>query len=388
MARIALLTNYPRDSGIGRYSFTLFRELNKIIKNDNNADIIDLYRFDRKIRGLYKIEGNDEVLIGTVNGLLPLNNSFFGKFRFSNLLNDFLIGSHIPQNYDLYHITNQNISNMNYYKNIRSAVITVHDIHFITCPSYLTQKLSGTLIYKGIKNCKFIISISKSTKRDIIQYLKIPSDKIKVIYHGIDRTFRPLKESDLSYIYRELNLDNRYKYILHVGADTLRKNFATLLKAIRKLVDNYNLKNIKLIKIGKINNNTRNLIGSLNLEQYVKVVYFVPEEDLVKFYNLAEVFVFPSLQEGFGFPVLEAMACGCPVITSNTSSLPEVVGDAGIMIDPKDIKGFAGAIYNVLADESFRKELSKKGLKRAKKFTWEKCAKETLNVYREALNYD
>lgn len=388
MLKIALLTNYPKESGIGRYSFTLFEELSRIIKNTNDNISIDLYKLDRERGGLYKI-GNDNKTVAKVSGsALYLNNSIFGKFKFSNLLNDFLTSLYIPQNYDLYHITNQNISNISYYKGVKNAIVTVHDIHFITCPSYLSQKLSGKLIYRGIKNCKLIISISKSTKREIIQYLKISNDKIRVIYHGVDKTFKPLKKSDLENIYKKYNLSYKYKYILHVGVDTLRKNFVTLLRATRKLLDKYNLRDIRLIKVGKVRNDTKSLIKSLNLYQYITIIDSVPEGDLVKLYNLADVFVFPSLHEGFGFPVLEAMACGCPVITSNTSSLPEVVGNAGIMVDPKDIEGFAEAIYNVLTDDSLKKELSKRGLKRAKKFTWERCAKETLKVYKEVLDYD
>jgi glycosyltransferase involved in cell wall biosynthesis len=122
-------------------------------------------------------------------------------------------------------------------------------------------------------------------------------------------------------------------------------------------------------------------IEALNLQEDVIFTGYVPKEDLVKFYNLADLFVYPSLYEGFGLPPLEAMACGCPVITSNTSSLPEVVGDAGIMVNPYDVNELVKVMYEVLTNEGLKKELSKKGLERAKLFDWKKTAEETWKAY-------
>lgn len=128
-------------------------------------------------------------------------------------------------------------------------------------------------------------------------------------------------------------------------------------------------------------------VDILNLQKDVIFSDYVPDEYLTLLYNAADLFVYPSLYEGFGLPPLEAMACGTPVITSNTSSLPEVVGDAGVMIDPYDVDGLAKAMFEVLTNEGLREDMRKKGLKRAKLFSWEKTAKETLKIYEEVYKW-
>jgi glycosyltransferase involved in cell wall biosynthesis len=143
---------------------------------------------------------------------------------------------------------------------------------------------------------------------------------------------------------------------------------------------------VKMIQIGADKGIFENLIQQLQLQKDMEFQGIITEKKLREFYNLADVFVFPSFYEGFGLPPLEAMACGCPVITSNAASLPEVVDNAGIMVDPLNIDGLAEAIYNVLTNDGLREDMIKKGLERAKMFTWERTARETYKVYEEVWN--
>lgn len=216
---------------------------------------------------------------------------------------------------------------------------------------------------------------------DIIRYFKIPENKIKVIYLGVDEDYKPLSETEIRKVRQKYHLN--YPFILYVGSLISHKNIPTLIKAFYKL-KKYGLPH-KLVITGKRGWKYKNIfeiISKLNLQKDVVFTGYVQREDLPALYNAADLFVYPSLYEGFGLPPLEAMACGTPVITSNTSSLPEVVGNAGIMVDPYDIDGLAKAMYEVLTNEGLRAELRKRGLERAKMFSWKKTAEETLNVYK------
>ncbi len=271
-------------------------------------------------------------------------------------------------------------------------VLTIHDLIPLTCPSTVEDKRLFWFFWRTTLNIAknridTIIAVSNHTKTDCIKYLGIPEEKIKVIYSAADKIFKPIKK-DKEKIQKYLNSKYgiKYPYILSVGTLEKRKNIPNLLKAF------YILKkagfNHKLVIVGRLGwkyNKIFDTLEELHLKEDVIFVGYVPDEDLVKLYNTTELFVFPSFYEGFGLPPLEAMACGCPVITSNTSSLPEVVGDAGIMVDPHDPKALANEMQNVLINEGFRANLSKKSLERANLFSWKQTAKETWKVYEEVL---
>jgi glycosyltransferase involved in cell wall biosynthesis len=226
-----------------------------------------------------------------------------------------------------------------------------------------------------------IISISHHTKYDMLKHFKIPEDKIKVIHLAANECYKPLKEDEIYKINEKYSLN--HPYILYVGGLEPKKNIPTLLKAFYKLKKHD--VNHKLVITGEKRWNYKSIfetIDKLNLQKEVIFTGYIPDEDLPALYNAADLFVYPSLYEGFGLPPLEAMACGTPVITSNTSSLPEVVGDAGIMVNPYDIDELTNKMYKVLTNEGLTEELSKKGLERAKLFSWKKCAEETLNTYK------
>lgn len=240
-----------------------------------------------------------------------------------------------------------------------------------------------------MKKADTIITISNYVKKQISLYLNYPEDRIDVAYPGVDfEKFRPfIPSNDFLKKYRLENLGSNI--ILYIGSEHPRMNLETLLKAI------YSAKkecpDIKFLKVGRpqfqgAREKLQKLIKSLGLEKDVVFIDYVEEEHLPAIYNAASIMVYPVLEAGFGLPPLEAMACGTPVITSNTASLPEVVGDAGIMVNPHDTEKLSQMILNVLTDDSLQKKLSEQGLNRARQFTWENTAKKILETFEKLSN--
>ena len=259
-----------------------------------------------------------------------------------------------------------------------SKVLTIHDLSPILFPETYGKIhvfLQKYILPKTLKNVDKVIAVSENTKKDIVKYLGFPEESIEVVYNGVDERFKPLSHDSCLYDFSP--------YILFVGTLEPRKNVTTLLKAFYILKKRKEVMHKLVIAGGKgwKNKEVYETVRRLNLSNSVKFLGYVPEEELPKLYSGADLFVYPSLYEGFGLPLLEAMACGCPVITSNVSSLPEVVGDAGILVDPLDVNGLADMMYKVLNNEDVREKMVKKGSKRAKMFSWERCAEETLRVY-------
>lgn len=227
-----------------------------------------------------------------------------------------------------------------------------------------------------------ILVPSQNTRTDLVRSFKIPDKKLRVIHLPIDEIYKPARNKEMP--------GKRFKsrYILYVGTYKPRKNVDTLVRAFCRAI-NKGIKH-KLVLAGPMTvrerNSLLNLSMQLGIQKYIIFAGLVPEEEMPALYSEADSFIFPSLYEGFGLPPLEAMACGTPVITSNTSSLPEIVGDAGILVDPHDVKGFANAMNRVLTDDGLKEEMARKGLQRAKLFTWETNARETLKVYDEVVN--
>jgi glycosyltransferase involved in cell wall biosynthesis len=235
----------------------------------------------------------------------------------------------------------------------------------------------------SIRKADIIVADSHSTKRDIIEYFGVEDEKIKVVHLGVESRFRPIGNVE-KYRLRN-NLPS--KMILNVGTLEPRKNVVTLIKAFKRLREK-GFEDYKLVIAGDkgwLYEQIFKDVDHSGLKQEILFRGVVSDEDLPMFYNCADIFVYPSLYEGFGLPPLEAMACGIPVITSNTSSLPEVIGDAGIMVDPTDDKSLSDAMYSVLTDKELWQHMSNNGLQRSKIFTWEKAAKEILEIYDEVL---
>lgn len=272
------------------------------------------------------------------------------------------------------------------------TVVTIHDLSFLIHPhhfspgwrTYVTSMMPGVL-----RSASAIICVSESTKRDLLRLYPVANEKIHVVYNGLDHSrFNTNAKLDCDWA-RTAGI--RKQYVLHVGALAERKNIPTLLRAVALLRDTGRFDDYQLVLAGKeapsltgaeaINET----IGRYHLEDTVLKIGYVPDEKLAGVYAGATVLVMPSMYEGFGLPVLEAMATGTPVITSNVSSLPEVAGDAAILISPGDEQALAEAIDAVLVDSLRHQDLSKKGLEQAQKFDWGQAAAETMVVYQSVV---
>jgi len=280
---------------------------------------------------------------------------------------------------DIVHLPNQNFARFALFRR-NPFIVTVHDVvrfYIRFDPETVRERIWLKLDVMGVKRATHIIAVSQHTKNDLIKYMKIPESKITVIYNGIDRSiFKP-------YNVRLRLLDK--PYVLYVGSERPRKNLDSLFEAFAMLKKEF--PDLKLLKVGPVGRYDmyRRASGKklvrLGITRDVAFIDYVSEQDLVSYYCSAALLAYPSLYEGFGLPPLEAMACGCPVVTSNTSSLPEVVGEAGIMVDPYDVDGLAQAMRRVLTDSKLRDDMVRKGLEQSKKFSWEKAAEQTREVY-------
>jgi len=266
------------------------------------------------------------------------------------------------------------------------SVVTMYDLIPMIYPQYLPHRWSAWIFRAtaslAMRRANQIIAISESTKRDLVRFFGIPEDRIGVTHLAADEKFRPLGSEQLEKIIGTYGLPGRY--ILYLGINKPHKNLAFLLRVFRELRTG-----AKLVLAGKEDPRylqPREETRRLGLGGRVVFLGDVPEKDLPMIYNGAEVFVFPSLYEGFGLPVLEAMACGTPVVCSSSSSLPEIVGDAAVILDPQDTGAWVAALTEVLENEQLREDRKAKGLAQAKKFSWNKTARETLDVYQSVLS--
>jgi glycosyltransferase involved in cell wall biosynthesis len=270
-------------------------------------------------------------------------------------------------------------------------VVTIHDLSFMLFPDFHTEEnktlLMKNLIYINSRPDK-IICDSKQTKKDLIRFFHVPEEKIKVIYLGVDHVFSDhISEEKKDIILAKHDLIG-LDYILTVASIEPRKNFERVIKVFAEILKDRKYNNLFLVCAGGAgwkNETIYSLVREKGLEEKVKFLGFVEETDLPVIYNRAKFFMYPSVYEGFGLPVLEAMASRVPVLTSNVSSLPEVAGDAAIMVDPYNEKEIYRASVNLLENEKLRKELQAKGVERSNLFTWENTAFQTLEVYKEVL---
>ncbi|MBI4836210.1 MAG: glycosyltransferase family 4 protein [Candidatus Abawacabacteria bacterium] len=265
-------------------------------------------------------------------------------------------------------------------------VVTIYDVSFYTHPQYHQQAnidhcLKGTL--DAVEKADVIIAISEHTKVDLMRYFQCPEERIVVTPLGYDRDFYyPITSPNAIQIVLE-RLQIKSPYIFALGTVEPRKNMDGLIMAYdalpRALKDKYNL----IIGGGKgwLDNKVFSLIQERNLQDKVKFLGYVEEDDLRYLYSGAACFVFPSHYEGFGLPLLQAMACCCPCITANNSSLLEVAGDAALLVDAANIPSITNAIQQLLTDTHLASQLKQKGLAQAQKFSWEDCAQKTLDIY-------
>lgn len=275
------------------------------------------------------------------------------------------------------------------------TAVTIHDVGL---QNYLAQyqrrwwRLYGGRISNfAARAATHVIAVSESTKRDLREKLGINPEKITVVYEGVDQNkFKVQSEKcKIDEVTRNYGIEG--EYLLFVGTIQPRKNLVRLIEAFQESLNSQKSPTSLIIagKKGWLSSEIYRAPKRCGVEDKVKFLGFVPTDDIVLLMNGARALVFPSLYEGFGLPVLEALACGCPVVTSNLSSLPEVVGEVGFLVDPYRVDDIARGIREVLAmDEHKRGELIQGGLQRVKQFTWERCARETLEVLEKVNSHD
>lgn len=266
------------------------------------------------------------------------------------------------------------------------VVVTIHDLVAFLFPETIPLKYGAYMRYllrQAVRKANRIISVSQHTRQDLIEILKVPSEKITVIHEAPSPIFRPYDPNRVRTFLRE-RYGIQKKYIYHLGNIEPRKNLIVLLEAFTRVCQELGPE-YQLVVSGQKGWLIRSLSHFLRdypMRDQVLFTGYVPMEELPFFMNGAELFVFPSLYEGFGLPVLEAMSCGTPVISSNRSSIPEIVGSAGILVDPTDTGELADRIVYLLRNREARRHLSQLGQAQAARFSWEKVARETLDVYR------
>ena len=266
------------------------------------------------------------------------------------------------------------------------SVVTIHDCIHLMFPQYLPNRLAHTYarisIALAARRADRIITVSESSKRDIMRFVDVPARKIDVIYNAYDERFgiEP-GEEDVVRVRERYQLHDQF--VLYAGNVKPHKNLERLIEAF-DLVRRRGLDHLKLVLIGdEISRYAalRRAVHQHQLHKYVRFLGYLPQETLAVMYRLAAVFVFPSLYEGFGLPPLEAMASGTPVVTSNVSSLPEVAGNAAVLVDPYDPRSIADGIYRVLNDQDLRRDLREKGIARAQQFSWEDSGLRVREIY-------
>jgi len=270
----------------------------------------------------------------------------------------------------------------------RRSVVTVHDLNFLYYPQFLTaqsRRYYNRQIEWAMRWTDHVLADSHATKSDLVSLLDVAAEKVTVVHLAADPAFRPLPEAEARRVAAQYNLEPGY--LLCVGTLEPRKNIPGLLRAYRSLLDD-KVTDAPLVLVGGkgwLYDDIFERVERLHLAGWVRFLHGVPDANLVGLYNGAGVLTTPSFYEGFGLPALEAMACGTPVVVADRASLPEVVGEAGVLVDPDDPEDIARALARVLTDGSLRARMRELGLAQAARFTWEETARKTLTVYREVL---
>jgi len=281
-------------------------------------------------------------------------------------------------------------------RKVLPTVVTIHDVIPLVFPDKFPKGIKGWLKFQpqrfSLKSVSAVITDSQNSKKDISQYLEIPREKIFVVPLAPNKEFKPVKSTKLvNSIKVKYSLPD--EFILYVGDVNWNKNVEGLIKAMSNV--KCQMSNVKLVLVGKAfeDKNLKEtrlilqLIKELNLIDQTKILGWVPREDLVAICNLATVYCQPSFYEGFGLPVLEAMACGCPVVVANTSSLSEICGNAAVMVNPQEVNEMGKELVRVIVDGELRRKLIEKGIEQIKKFSWKKVAEQTVEVYQKVLRF-
>ncbi|OGF21269.1 hypothetical protein A2257_03665 [Candidatus Falkowbacteria bacterium RIFOXYA2_FULL_38_12] len=391
--RTILNPGFGENAGIGHYTYYLVNKLLELDKENQYVLFFDNLLSKDAVEKMIGDKKNVEIRF------FPFHKyKHYLPFVFSHIL---ISAALEKEKLDLFHSPTGSLPLS--YKG--KSIVTVHDLAIYQHPEWFPsnflvgQKFSTkTIVPKSLKKAKKIIAVSRCTKRDIQKNFKTKGDKIKVIYEGVEFRDLPAKDGDTCGVVSKICFDDlkakyglKDNYLFFLGTIEPRKNIEGIIKAFCGLIkDDKDLREkYQLVLAGAkgwkhkgvfkaIEECSKNFDG----EKSIKYLGYVPAEDKHALLKNASCFVFPSLYEGFGLPVLEALSLGVPTITSKISSLPEIARDVAVLVDPNNIEKISEGMRKILTNKKFRDDLSKKGALRAKDFSWEKCARETLEVYR------
>ncbi len=277
-------------------------------------------------------------------------------------------------------------------------IVTIHDIIADLYPELVFPDRKSTAFWKikqylANRQAELILTVSEYSRQQIIKTLKIPESRVRAITEGPNKGFTRLAgdKEEMGRLLARYKLKDGQRFLLYVGGISPHKNLKTLVEAYRLLIRDPDHSGVALVLVGDYEgdsfyssyNDLTQQIERLGLEGSVIFAGFVEDRDLVYLYNAAAMLVFPSLQEGFGLPAVEAMACGTPVAASNAGSLPEILGSAGSFFDPESPEGMRDTIHKLLTDDGLRESMGRRGLARAKEFTWERAARQTISIFDE-----
>lgn len=361
--------NLYKGSGIGTYTENLLREL----LNIDNKNKYSIFWAGDKYEN-YKKENSKIIFTSKKHG------TFYENYYYPNYIEENTI--------DLHHIPQNGIGLNKLYTS--PVIVTIHDLIPYILPEtvgrgYLERFLRDMPLI--INNSKAILTVSEYSKKDILKFFpSVDKNKIFVTPLAANSSYKPIdKNLCTEFIKNKYNID--FPFILYIGGFSTRKNVKELIIAFNKIHKSLK-KDYKLVLCGSIRDEgikLQNLCKELFIDNKVIFTGFVPDEDLPIFYNSADLFIYPSLYEGFGLPPLEAMSCSTPVITSNLTSIPEVTGDCAVLINPFNKDELAEALINLLNCPDLLKEYGEKGYKKSLDFTWKNTATLTLNAYETTL---
>ncbi len=361
----------PQPVGAGNYIIQLIRALSAMVVEE------ELVVFTQR-RGpdLIDLPEDNSVEWVIVEDRSPGSRLIWEQTRFPKLIQ--------KSGVDLLH-------SLHYTRPIRlpcASVVTFHDMTFFLYPELHTRArrmFFPQAIRINARKADALIAVSESTREDTIRLLGIPPEKIITTQLGVDPSFRPIIDAgEKRRIVEKYDLPEQF--ILYVGLIEPRKNLPMLISAYKRLIErDMEFKLILVGRYGWMHEQVLNQIENLELETMIQLIGYVPQEDLALVYNLSSLFVYPTVYEGFGLPVLEAMACGIPVVTTDISSLPEIVGEAGILTPVNDVEALYEGIVLGLNDTDLRQKLVHKGQLRAAKFSWERTAQLTMQVYQRVM---
>jgi glycosyltransferase involved in cell wall biosynthesis len=362
--------NWYNGTGIGTYTYNVLKNLFMIDSKNN-------YHLFWSGEKFSEFENSKTKIIMSSKR----HQRFFENFYFPNYIN--------KNSIDLYHIPQNGIGLCEALNCLK--IVTIHDLIPYTLPEtvgsgYLKKFLEDMPFI--INLCDGIITVSQYSKKDILRFFpNFPKDRIFVTPLAADSSFKPLdKEKCKKHVLNRFNFSN--DYILYIGGFSSRKNVSGLVKAFKK-ARTHLTKEHTLVIVGSLKDEgvkIKDLVNELNLNNKVVFTGFIEDNYLPILYNGASLFVYPSLYEGFGLPPLEAMNCGTPVITSKVTSIPEVIDDAGILVDPYNVDELSFSIEKILNDDTYKNNLSFLGYERSKKFSWTNTANLTLNAYESILS--